>query len=811
MINLTFLEAKIGRLAKTVSPAGIEPYPNAAQFISHTDIVSSLGDFATKIRERGNAGHCLHVGGLIKPLAEWGRRAGLADRNTPLRWVVIDVDAIHIDRTTTALDATTFRDIAEDVIAQLQIPELNTTSCVAQASSKMGLTDKTVSMHLFYLLDKAVASPTLKIWLKNLNIESRYLKSNVRLSSNGHSLIWPLDVSSIDSGRLIYIAPPVFSGTANPFRSNNDRVVVLHKANAFLSADTVLQATPTAIRENKLKNTLRELAGLAPNEKPKLRTMTIGGERHELLLNPAPGAMRPHAIARGFCYYNLNEGDSGAYYHPEGKPDIVFNFKGEPAFRFEDVDAQAYQTYCDANQDAIAKATPMTQFMVVNQRDDQIYKVWHNREENTVSVVRSRREQITDFYQEYGMLEPEFLRTWQIDHWPQESYLIDYPGQTINLFVPSELMKAGQTRAYDTRPNYTDPTSIRESCPNTWFLINHVLGNGAAEITHFINWLAAIVQKRSKNGSAFILQGTEGTGKGTLYETILTPLLGAHNMTMKTNSDIADAFTGWRRGKLLVCFDEFEVANNTAGRKQLSTLRGWISEPRQSIREMHQEGRDYTLYDNFIFFTNQFNMLPIPEKERRYTICPRQETKLEELCNTEKLRQDIAAELAQFSCMLHAFEVDDDQLKRCLNNEAKSIARESAATMAEEFIIALKSGNLDFMMNIFECVTHNDPNNILNLDNARRTVIDMTRSRQSTQYFSVADLCGLYNAMFDQRLAPFAFGKMLSRHGMPGGRYGVGSERKRGYPLKMEHSTLRKSEIDEFLTNQRSHLKAVGE
>jgi len=37
-------------------------------------------------------------------------------------------------------------------------------------------------------------------------------------------------------------------------------------------------------------------------------------------------------VERGFVYFNLNGGDSWAYYHPENNPDYILNFKGEPAY-----------------------------------------------------------------------------------------------------------------------------------------------------------------------------------------------------------------------------------------------------------------------------------------------------------------------------------------------------------------------------------------------------------------------------------------------------------------------------------------------
>jgi hypothetical protein len=38
-------------------------------------------------------------------------------------------------------------------------------------------------------------------------------------------------------------------------------------------------------------------------------------------------------MERGFVYFNLNGGDSWAYYHPIDNPTFIRNFKGEPMYR----------------------------------------------------------------------------------------------------------------------------------------------------------------------------------------------------------------------------------------------------------------------------------------------------------------------------------------------------------------------------------------------------------------------------------------------------------------------------------------------
>jgi hypothetical protein len=50
------------------------------------------------------------------------------------------------------------------------------------------------------------------------------------------------------------------------------------------------------------------------------------------MLKPDSAVITEMKAERGFVYFNLNGGDSWAYYHPESNPDYIYNFKGEPSY-----------------------------------------------------------------------------------------------------------------------------------------------------------------------------------------------------------------------------------------------------------------------------------------------------------------------------------------------------------------------------------------------------------------------------------------------------------------------------------------------
>ncbi len=114
----------------------------------------------------------------------------------------------------------------------------------------------------------------------------------------------------------------------------------------------------------------------------------------------------------------------------------------------------------------------------------------------------------------------------------------------MNIYNPSELMKD------PTPPYVASPPGVINK------IIDHVLGNDMATLDHFYNWLATIIQFKTRAGTAWVLQGTQGTGKGLLMHNILTPLFGYENVAAKRMEELESQFTEFMENKFIVFIDE---------------------------------------------------------------------------------------------------------------------------------------------------------------------------------------------------------------------------------------------------------------
>jgi hypothetical protein len=215
-MQTTFLEAANGqRLSKHHCPTnGFTPYPHVKNVSSHDIEVpldnAGLAMLEKLIRDHADLGHCLLKGNLKRSIQNESR-AGKTDRIAYSNLLVLDIDGVTLPGHTNPkiYDAKAVATLAKTVMRELP-PAVQDCAFIAQASASLGLKGDKVSLHIFILLKHAMPAKAVKLWLQASNFESELFSSQLELSSNGHSLKYPLDISVADNSKLIFIAPPTF-------------------------------------------------------------------------------------------------------------------------------------------------------------------------------------------------------------------------------------------------------------------------------------------------------------------------------------------------------------------------------------------------------------------------------------------------------------------------------------------------------------------------------------------------------------------------------------------------------------------------
>ncbi len=782
-MQTTFLEAANGqRLSKRHCPTnGFTPYPHVKSVTSHEHQVpldeTGLAMLERLIRDHADLGHCLLKGNLKRPI-ENESRAGKTDRIGYSNLLVLDIDGITLPGHTNpkSYDAKIVATLAKTVMRELP-PAVQDCAFIAQASASLGLKGDKVSLHIFILLAQAMPAKAVKLWLQASNFESELFSSQLELSSNGHSLKYPLDISVADNSKLIFIAPPTFEdGTHNPFSTPAERIVGVSGISETLDlAKLMNDISPEVVHQksNEHKNKLRVLRGFNA-KKERLTIANINNKSEEILTNPDRMSITVHDDSHGqFIHCNVNGGDSNAYYFKLEDPTYMFNFKGEPIWSIEQADPDFYKTLFDVYQEEMAKEGRAS-FPVVlrDYYTDTYYNGVFDPNLNQFSgefpLTPCAAASIEGFMRSHGRSKPDFIPDAKVIFDPvsnADAVNLSNVPYHINMFRKTEYMLS----SIEHEPlSMGDAKRIADSCPLIYKLMSHILGGKNLELEYFTNWLAYIFQTKRKAGTAWVLQGVPGTGKGIFYSKVLRPLFGTEHVPMRALQNIEEQFNLYMRQALFLVVDEFHMASANSGTvKVADKLKNQISENTMTIRAMRSNQAEVPNYTNFIFLTNRMDAVKIEEGDRRYNIAPRQEQKLEHVYpEVVDGIDDIEKELHKFAALLKSFKVNKQLVRTPISNSAKAQMEQVTMSVMEEFFAAVRHGNLSFFMDILDI----ELTNVLQgaeITTAQRLVKQwIVESQWPHSVIPLEHLRTVYGVLTDDRVSQREFQKKAERCGI---------------------------------------------
>ena len=639
-------------------------YPMVRNFSSTTYDIDTIQQFYDKTIEHAEQGDCLLKGKLNRVLSSESR-AGSTSSIDSTQWVLFDLDNI--------IGFTSVEDFIHSVLS----PEFHDCSYIVHMSSSAGIKDnEALNCHLAFFLDREMPAPILKVYLEQLNYTSAALHPQLELSACGSSMKYPLDITTCQNDKLIFIAPPVFDGLDDPV-AERIRLVQKGSDHVQLALPTV---NPEIVRNTKdeLIAQLRKAAGL----KAKKIQYKSQGEI-EYVANPDEAAITGVRKARGFVYLNLNGGDSWAYYFPEDNPEFVFSFK-EPgiAYRLKDINSHYYRSYKSEMGQTQDKELPeVVPFVFRDLRTDQYYNGTYNTVTGKHDVHKvSTKSRMTDFMLNHGQEMPKRVEDWTRVFDPTNPRTINFSNKWINTYVPTE---------YVLKPNVdvTEPPELISR------IIKHVVDYDLDAYDNFINWLACVFQYRTKIGTAWVFTGTEGTGKGLLFDYIIKPILGAAYCPQKGMETIEESFNAWIETCLVMNFNEARLVDSKQVSRILNKLKNMITEPYLTVRGMRQDGFEVPSYCNLIFTSNYNDAIKLSLEDRRFWVAPRQNQKLiitqEEVESLKDMLFDFAGYLANY----------DTDLSRARNielNDAKIEMANASQTSHDQYFAALEKGDLDF-------------------------------------------------------------------------------------------------------------------
>lgn len=813
MLTLTLLEGHEPLAKKFNADGSITSYPLVKKVTSHTFhhelTLDGLRQRAAEMRKHANLGLAMLKGPLTKELNRESR-SGHTDVRANTQTLVIDIDGVELPNVTvdTPLHKNHIQSLANRCV-QFLPSYFHNASYIVHASSSLGMKGNKVSLHLEFYLSRGVAPSYVKRWLQHINLTEKTFASQLDLTATGTALRWKLDVSLADNTRLIYIAPPHFDeGLVDPIPNRDDRIFLVEKNQLTIDPPSEIDE----IKPEKLHSAIdrkieaiRNERGL-PKSKAKYTNYRYNSETHLVVTNPDECQMTYAYENDKFVYYNMNGGDSNAYYVYKYKPEIVWNFKGEPPFLFEQAAPELYEKHLDTyirGNEAAKEHTDPVPIAFNDRKTDVFYRGFVCRVTNSImTLTKTTRQGAFDWLEDNNAVVPDTIPIWDYIFDPTDHRSLDMKNKFINQFTPSKyLLDPIQLGPEFKNVNYDDSHILNALCPNIYKVIRSVTGQDDQSYKHFVNWLAYLVCEKKKPQTAWVLHGTEGTGKGLLFTHILRPMLGEEHAVMVRLENLDEQFNGWMDKALLVMVDEFKQGSAKKKDAVAEKLRNYITEEWVTIRGMHASATVVKTYMGWILAGNDRDMLQPGEEDRRYNIAPRQNLKLFQ--QYPELRDNLhllTEEMPAFASFLLHFNYVTAHVRQPMDNDAKRLMRASARTIVEDFFGMLQIGDLEGICG--SIMDNPDGDSSPYVGPAKTTLRalikaswdemqEMGQDSNKGVYVSCSDLKILYEAIMNRSAGSIQmFNKMLTRFGFIYERVYIDNKRVNGLKTRFHHLTI---------------------
>lgn len=668
-MKATFLEAKVP-LTKTFTIVNgelkKEGHPKILDVLSHEEEFENLEQFAELLKKHGASGRCLLKGNLVRVL-KWESRRNSTDPNEPTWIICLDVDGLKSVRTPMEF---------------LRLVGLEAYDHVVQYSASMGvIPDKGLSCHIFVLLERPVAPPRLKQTLTEWNLGIPSLRSALGLTRTNNALRWPLDVSTCQSDKLIYIAPPLLGpGVKDSFEG--ERIEFVKGSQRALLMDKVPNAELNRVETQKALNVLRAAAGLP--ERAKTQFKSYAGV--EYMTNPDKAFVTGRKDDGPYVHLNLNGGDSWGYWHPASNPEFIYNFKGEPTYKTSELLPDYWQEVKEQVNEP-RKDEKGNMFLAFRDFRTATYYngSWHEST-SELKLAQARSEaQLRSFLKQHGQPVGDFIPDWHVGYDPHGGKVVDVEARTVNKYRPSEF----EARYDAEKPKDPGcPPAVRD-------VLMHVVGEDREAYDHWLNWLACIVQFKTQTGTAWVWHGIQGTGKGLMLNKVLRPLIGMSNVVSKRMSELDSQFNGFLEGTLLLWLEEAEASAFRNASVMDANFKNYIVEPYVSIRHMFMAPYETRNYMNAIFSSNKDDPVILDPHDRRFSIGAFQAKKL--IISTAGVQALEDAAWAMY-CHMRAYPADRDKARLPLNNAAKRQMIHINRASVDVVCDALLTGDLQFFM-----------------------------------------------------------------------------------------------------------------
>jgi len=683
-MELTFLEAK-EPLTKYISSTDVKPYPHAKFLTSYEESVTTPFQLFDAIKDHASLDHALLKGSLVRNIRNESR-AGLTNTQEATKWLCLDIDGLEGFSVKQLVHQLGFEDISHTI----------------QYSATSGLFKNTsLKVHLFFLLEDEISPDFMHDWLTWLNFQ--FFKSHIKLNPAGTTLHYPVDPTLCQNSRLIFIAPPNFENdNLDPYSESR---ISLQKCEEDYLAIPDVTILPTRTKlQNEAKTLIKKLRkaeGLPETKTPKFVTSSLG---LEICSNPESARVTGVKENGGFVYLNINGGDSWGYYHKDNNYKYIYNFKGEPVYPTEKFLPDYWRTEAIPKQSVKTPAPDGLYYFGF--QDEATSKLWYGSWNPTSLAMKltnaGANETSVRRFLKHNNKEIDMLPVWNLvyDPTPSATIGIDTKIGYVNSYQPASIPAMRSTHKKRGLPK------------SITIFLDHVVNYDKEVANHFLNWVAYVVQFRTRANTSWLMFGTQGTGKGVLFSNILRPLVGEQNASLVTIQNVAEKFTDTTDDKILVMVDEVSRNEFNHNKGLMNRIKAMVTDDKTISRKFSCPPIPVNNHCNFIFTSNEIIPMDIPVNDRRFNVAPPQREPIKNIMTVKELDQlvnkQIPIDLPEIYTYFLKYKVDEYQARTCIENPTKAALSSASVTATADFFDRFRRGDTTMVLDEYETFKDKD-------------------------------------------------------------------------------------------------------
>jgi len=182
---------------------------------------------------------------------------------------------------------------------------------------------------------------------------------------------------------------------------------------------------------------------------------------------------------------------------------------------------------------------------------------------------------------------------------------------TFNPALPSGLSDDGVLNTYRTFSSDKAPVDIL----TPWFEYLDRMFPDAIDRATVSSWLAHCFQRPEERPTwHLVIPSDTGTGKGFLFQKILSPLLAGQTKHYSNYAQLTEKHNGVLADNLIIVFDDPPMAS----RRVAESLKSIQTEPTVDIRPLYESARKVATFTRFMTFSNSPTPIEVDANDRRH-------------------------------------------------------------------------------------------------------------------------------------------------------------------------------------------------